>query len=274
MKTLLKNPIFDIKPRDGDLEEVQHANSVLHYSKKVYRKLYNDLLGIKKSREKRNRERGPLFFTIGLSISLFLTIIALNWRSYDNQGIVDLGKVEGNFDEIMDVPISNQPPPPPPKKLENFNIKTVDDKTFIEDMNINLDVELTEDLAVKDVVYEDIPILEAEEEKVDEIFLVVEDQAQFPGGIGEFYKYVAESIVYPETAKRLNISGRVFVRFVVEKDGNITQVSVVRGIGGGCDAEAARVIQNSPKWIPAKQRGRPVRVYMTVPINFTLRMME
>ena len=67
----------------------------------------------------------------------------------------------------------------------------------------------------------------------------------------------------PETAKRLNVSGKVFVRFVVEKDGSPSQVQVIKGIGAGCDEEAIKVIENSPHWIPAKQRGRPVRVYMT-----------
>ena len=72
-------------------------------------------------------------------------------------------------------------------------------------------------------------------------------------------------------AKRLDISGRVYVRFVIEKDGSVTDVQVVKGIGGGCDEEAVKVLENSPKWIPGKQRGNNVRVYMTVPILFLLK---
>lgn len=270
MKTLFDHPVYPFKPTDGSLEDSLRAVEVLH-PQKISADNYQDLMDIKRAREKRDRERGPLFFFIGLSLSLLLVTIAFNWKSYDNADIVDLGQVDNTFDEMLEVPVSTQPPPPPPKKMEVLNIQVVDDEQIIEEVEINLDVELTEEMAVADVVYEDIPIEEVEE-KADEIFQVVEDHPTFPGGIGQFYQYVAENITYPESARRLNVSGRVFVRFVIEKDGKPTQVHVVKGIGAGCDEEAVRVIENSPAWNPGKQRGHPVRVYMTVPINFTLRL--
>jgi protein TonB len=82
--------------------------------------------------------------------------------------------------------------------------------------------------------------------------------------------YVSENLKYPVKASRMDIQGRVFVQFVVEKDGSLTDIQVVKGIGAGCDEEAVRVIKNAPRWEPGKQRGRPVRVKMILPIVFKL----
>ncbi|MBK8443334.1 MAG: energy transducer TonB [Sphingobacteriales bacterium] len=97
---------------------------------------------------------------------------------------------------------------------------------------------------------------------------VVELMPQFPGGDAELLKYLRSNIQYPEEAKRLKIEGKVFVSFVVEKDGNIANAKVLRGIGGGCNEEALRVIQNMPKWVPGLQGGEPVSVSFKLPIVF------
>ena len=99
---------------------------------------------------------------------------------------------------------------------------------------------------------------------------MVQDQPEPEGGIAAFYDYLGEHIRYPDEARRIGISGRVFVEFVVDKDGSITQAKVVKGIGGGCDEEAVGVVMSSPKWKPGKRRGRPVKVRMTVPVFFML----
>lgn len=267
MKSVFDHPPYP-QPVDGNLEESLKATRILH-PKSLYAEHYDSLMEVKRQRVETEKERRPLFFFIGLSLSLLLITIAFNWKSFDDSAIVDLGQVEDDFDEIMEVPVSTQPPPPPPKQSEILNIEVVDDQEIIEEVEINLDVELTEDMNVEDVVY-DIPEPEIEEEEAEQIFQIVEDTPAFPGGISSFYKYVSENINYPSLARRLDITGRVFVRFVIEKDGKPSQVVVAKGIGGGCDEEAVRVIENSPKWIPGKQRGKPVRVYMTVPIFFTL----
>ncbi|HCX21371.1 MAG: energy transducer TonB [Flammeovirgaceae bacterium] len=226
---------------------------------------------VKRERQALEIERKPLFFFIGLSLSLLFVIVAFNWKTYDKTNLVDLGQVNTEFDEVLDMPLSQQLPPPPPKKnLEVFELKEVEDEVLIEDMDLNLDMEMTEDLAVEDVVYEDLG-LEVEEEVVEEIFQVVETWPEPDGGMASFYSYVADNMEYPEMARRLNISGVVFVQFVVEKDGSITDVKVVKGIGAGCDEEAVRVVSGAPAWHPGKQRGMPVRVYRTVPIRFILR---
>jgi TonB family protein len=93
---------------------------------------------------------------------------------------------------------------------------------------------------------------------------------EFPGGEKGLMEYVSNNVKYPEEAKNKNIAGRVFVSFVVEKDGSINEVKVLRGIGGGCDEEAVRVIKSMPKWKPGKQNGKPVRVNFQMPFVFKL----
>jgi protein TonB len=102
------------------------------------------------------------------------------------------------------------------------------------------------------------------------IFSIAEEPAQFPGGDEALLKFIHENIKYPREAIKNKISGTVYVQFVVEKDGSISDVKVVRGIGGGCDEEAVRVITKMPNWIPAKQKGIPVRFFYVIPITFVL----
>ena len=110
-----------------------------------------------------------------------------------------------------------------------------------------------------------------EEVKVEEeVFVVVEEQAEFPGGMDSMFAYIHKNLKYPEQAKEKGIQGRVFVQFVIEKDGSISNVKILRGIGGGCDEASVEMIKNMPKWKPAKQRGKPVRCQFNLPINFEL----
>jgi TonB family protein len=117
-------------------------------------------------------------------------------------------------------------------------------------------------------------ILEADTTKPvandNEIFTVVEEQPEFPGGSPALYRYLGDNIVYPKAAQRANVSGRVFVKFIIKKDGSIENVTILRGIGFGCDEEAVRVIQSSPKWKPGKQKGKAVDVYYNMPVVYKL----
>ena len=104
-----------------------------------------------------------------------------------------------------------------------------------------------------------------------EIFTVVEVMPVYDGGIEELYKFLGNNIKYPEEAKKDSIQGRVFVNFIVETDGSVTNVNVLRGIGGGCDEESIRVVSMMPKWTPGTQRGKAVRVSYNLPIKFSLK---
>jgi len=103
-----------------------------------------------------------------------------------------------------------------------------------------------------------------------EIFVMVEDNPSFPGGQEARIKFLVENINYPNLAKEQNIQGTVYLQFVVEKDGRITHVKVLRGVGGGIDEEAVRVTKAMPNWNPGKQLNKPVRVQFNMPIKFVL----
>ena len=110
-----------------------------------------------------------------------------------------------------------------------------------------------------------------EEEVEEEIFIVVEDDPEFPGGKDSLYAFIERNLVYPQWAKDNKIEGKVYVSFTVETDGSISNIKVLRDIGGGCGAEAVRVLMKMPKWKPGKQRGKSVRVQFNLPIEFKLK---
>ena len=126
------------------------------------------------------------------------------------------------------------------------------------------DVKAEEDKSVAIDTITGIDIIE------EEIFQMVEEMPSFPGGEAKMMEFIAKNLKYPQIARETGIQGRVFVNFVVERDGSITNAKVSRGIGGGCDDEAVRVIQSMPKWKPGKQRGKAVRVSYLVTVNFRL----
>jgi TonB family protein len=104
----------------------------------------------------------------------------------------------------------------------------------------------------------------------DSIFFLTEQMPQFPGGDNGLFQYLKKTIVYPALARVQKISGRVYVEFIVERDGSVSHVRVTRGVGGGCNEEAARVVAQMPKWTPGQMSNSPVRVQYTLPVNFSL----
>lgn len=207
-----------------------------------------------------------LFLNIGLVVSLLIVITAFEWKFYDQGELMDLGQVNDEFEDVMEIPPTEQPPPPPPKIQQPEIIEVPDEEEIEEEIEVDLDVEITEETVVEELVFEE-PV---EEEVAEEIFTIVEDQPSPKGGMAAFYEYVGKKLKYPAQARRMGIEGKVFVEFVVDKDGSITDVKAIKGIGAGCDEEAIRVIQDAPKWNPGKQRGRPVKVRMILPITFKL----
>jgi len=207
-----------------------------------------------------------LFLNVGLVVSLLIVIFAFEKKVYDDGSLVNLNAQAEDFEDLMDIPQTQQPPPPPPKKVQPEIIEVPDEEEIEEEIEIDLDVEMTEETVIEEVVFEEAP----EEEEVDEIFTIVEDQPTPEGGMSAFYQFISKKLKYPAQARRMGIEGKVFVQFVVDKDGSLTEVQAVKGIGAGCDEEAERVIKSAPKWKPGKQRGRSVKVRMILPITFKL----
>lgn len=213
-------------------------------------------------------ERKKTIFTeIGLVITLALILLAFNYKSYDRGSNSEIQvRVDDTPEEIIPITKQEVKPPPqaPPPQVTVINI--VNDDVEVEN-DIDIDVEADQETEVQDYV----PVVKEEEEVVEmEIFTVVESMPGYPGGDAARMQFLQENIKYPQMARESGIQGTVYVTFVVETDGRVTDVRVLRGIGGGCDEEAIRVIQLMPRWVPGKQRGKPVRVQFNMPIKFTL----
>ena len=203
------------------------------------------------------------FFLAGIVISLSLVFCAFEYRTYNTSTITDEFPDAPEVEQLPPITKPKPPPPPPPKIYSGFNLK--DD--VVEDPPI-WDPEY--DKNEPDYEYEPITIEPEPETEYEGYIYIAEIQANFPGGDSERMKFLQKNMRYPQMARESNIEGTVFLSFLVEKDGTITQVKVMRGIGGGCDEEAVRVLKSMPKWSPGKQRGRPVRLKMTMPIKFRL----
>ncbi len=210
-----------------------------------------------------------MFTNFGLAVAVGLTLAAFEYKTYDDAAIKDLGDVADNFEDILDVPITQQPPPPPPPPpMEQPVIQEIPDEVKIEEkIDVNFDVDVKETTVIKEVAIKEVVI---EEEKADVIFDVVETQPNPPGGMAGWNKYLSDNLKYPTQARRMGVEGTVIVVFVINTDGSIQDVEVLRGIGGGCDEEAVKIVKGAPKWEPGKQRGKPVRTRMRLPIRFKL----
>lgn len=214
---------------------------------------------LKKNPEVSLENKKSLFFQIGLIVTLVIVFVAFEWKSYDkvnyNLGQLNLDDLEEEIIPITKQEIKPPPPPPPPPEV----IEIVEDE-----------VEIEEELEIEDTESDEDEMIEIEEESDDEFFMVVENMPEFPGGDLGLMKYIQKNVKYPPIAKEYNITGKVYVSFIVDKSGSVTNVKIVRGVDKNLDAEALRVVKSLPKYKPGKQRGKPVRVMFTIPINFTL----
>jgi len=215
--------------------------------------------------------RKGVYFAIGLLFILASIFCLFEYKFYDTDEIVTK-KLHLDLIEAEVVPISQlTPPPPPPPPMATTQIQIVSDhEEIVIELEIE-DLEIDDDTKIEVVVPIAIDELPEEEVVEEEIFTIVEKMPEYPGGIEKLFTYLSENMDYPDMAKDAKIQGKVYITFVVDKDGSIAGVKVLRGIGGGCDEEAIRVVKSMPKWNPGKQRGRPVRVQYNLPINFVLK---
>lgn len=205
-----------------------------------------------------------LWFNLGLLLSLAAVITAFEWKSvYDGPQIALEYTFEG--EEMSIVPQTVIPPPPKPKPLLANPIPVQEDEP-IEDQ-------------IEDIVFDpgelDVPepIIEGDlpDETVVDYVDYADKQPEPIGGYEAFYKFISKNIKYPSQARKLGVEGKVFVRFIVDEQGEVTNLKIIRGIDAGCDAEVLRLMEKSPKWNPGKQRAKPVKVRMVIPIIFELK---
>lgn len=222
---------------------------------------------LKKSPKANLETKRTYFVQFGMIIALLITLGAFEWKSYEKQEInLEQRAVADIAEEIIPITKQEKPPPPPEPPKQTTLLRVVEDDVVVEDIII-IDVMADDETEMEEF----IPMQIEEEEIVEEkIFIVVENQPEFPGGEKARRMYLAKNIDYPQLARESGIQGTVYLTFVVEKDGSVTDVRILRGIGGGCDEEALRVVKAMPRWQAGKQRGKPVRVQFQMPIRFTL----
>ena len=208
------------------------------------------------------RKRRIFFLLAGFMVALGVVLSGLTWKRITIKKEQERQVKMNTMDQQMVQP--NQPKKPKKKKpKQTTKVKEVEDKKKIEkDLTIG-DLSVDEDTEFNFDSGEDKP-------KEDKVFAIVEEQPSFPGGDGKMMEYIQEHIKYPRKAREMGTTGTVYVQFIVNKDGSITNVEVLKGIGDGCDKEAKRVVRNMPKWDPGQQRGRSVRVSVKIPIRFSL----
>lgn len=209
-----------------------------------------------------------IFFEIGLVLALGILLYAFEWKTETNKAQDLTGpQVEQVEEESTPVTVQNTPPPAPPPaapKLADLIDIVENDEDIDDELEITDAEDETENTVVDVTKFEDF----GEEDTGEaQIFQVVETMPSFKGNMN---KWLKDNVHYPILAQENGVSGKVFVAFVVEKDGSITDVKVARSVDPSLDKEAVRVVKSMPKWNPGKQRNKPVRVAFTVPINFTL----
>ena len=226
---------------------------------------------LKKSPKADLENRRGLFLEIGLVVILAAALVAFNVRTYEKEvkEVQQRTAIDELEDQIMQTQEKEEPPAPPEEpEAVTTELKVVENDAELTNEVGLINAEDNANLAQEE--FKGVQVEEEEEEEEEEIFMVVEDDPEFPGGLDALAQYLAKNIQYPDLARQNNITGRVFVTFVVEKDGSVGQVKVLRDIGGGCGAEAMRVVKSMPKWKPGKQRGKPVRTQFNLPVNFDL----
>ncbi|MBN2637934.1 MAG: energy transducer TonB [Bacteroidales bacterium] len=205
-----------------------------------------------------------IFFEIGLIVVLAMIYFSLNAKSYKTYKPVLADLHVHNMTEEM-APITTQQEKKPILAPKQFmQIRIVDNNVNADDKVI-IDAGVYDDTRVPDYA-------PTSEENVAEkrIFIAVQKKPTFPGGEATLMNYLSSHINYPELARETGVQGKVYLKFVVEPNGKISNVEVIRGIGAGCDEEAIRVVKNMPRWNPGMQMGKPVRVAFSLAVNFRL----
>lgn len=227
----------------------------------------------KKSPKANLENKRVLFIEIGLIFALLVVLAAFEYKTYDK----DVSMLTSDIQQVIEeeqIPITMETPPPPPEMPKapvlSDAIEIVDDDITIEE---DIFIETEDDASFAVEIRDYIEYSEEEDVEEEEIPLaIVEEKPSFMGGDeNTFTKWVFERIVYPEVAKENGVQGRVVLSFIVDADGYVKNVTVLRGVDPSIDKEAVRVVSSSPRWKPGRQRDRNVRVRYNFPLNFQLR---
>ncbi len=220
----------------------------------------------KKSKFNLLERRRVLFLEIGFIVALAAVLTAFSYRTYQRTITLDPGPGTEFTDELP--PVTKQPEMPKPKPVQPVTVINIIDDNTPEPGPIDIDVETSQ----AEPAPEWQPVVKPEE-NVDERnpFVPIEIEPEFPGGDAALLGFLHRHLKYPLLARNIGIEGTVYVSFVIMPDGSVSDIKLVRGIGGGCDEEALRVIGMMPDWKPGIQAGRKVPAGRIVPIKFELK---
>lgn len=213
-------------------------------------------------------KKRALFVQFGLLVALSTVLFAFELKQYDKPTMILTNSMaKTDLEEtVMQTERQQELPPPPPAAITTM-LEIVDNQTEILD-EIEINIEVNKTTLLQDYT----PAGSKEQEKEEEIiYQVVEEQASYKGGDAALFQFLGTTLKYPQTAIDARIEGTVFVQFVVEKDGSITNVEIRQSsLGGGCEEAAMDAVKKMPKWNPGKQRNRPVRSIFILPVLFQL----
>lgn len=219
-----------------------------------------------------------LFFTIGFILSSLLVIVVLEWKTYPERLLVDEVEDSGDWDNSLLFPVEIIEKPKI-KKVKKFQLTSIgkESKTSLTKHPKNaIEIPVIEDIEIDEEVPPPPPVMKPllplpPISCAIGCDLLVSIEPVPIAGFKHFYQYIAQHLRYPAKAHKEGITGKVVLQFIVEKDGSLTNIKVLEGIGGGCNEEAVRVLRKAPRWKPGKQRGRPIKVRKTLPIIFKFR---
>lgn len=225
---------------------------------------------IKKTPKANLENKKTMAILIGLVLALGIMFIAFEWSKNEIKVYDDA--IQGEFvedEEMIEVTFRNETPPPPPPPIQETVLSDIidirDDKEDIQTKDFD-----SEDDKNKQVVIQAPIAAPVEDPEENRIHVVVERMPEFPGGEAAMNQFISRNIRYPVIAQENGIQGRVVVQFVVNTDGKIVDVEVVRGVEESLDKEAIRVVKAMPPWNPGRQGGKNVRVKYTLPIRFRI----
>ena len=226
-------------------------------------------MDVKKSPKASLEDKKMLFVMMGLVMVLSLLYIGFEWtdKEITVYAATDTSLLAEEEIEVVQTAQELPPPPPPPAPEIVEILNVVEDNVEVASVEINTEDDKNKVVAISAPVTSSAPI---EEEEDQVIFQVVEKMPSFPGGDAALFKFLNENVKYPVIAQENGVQGRVICQFVVNRDGSIVDVEVVRSVDASLDKEAIRVIKSMPKLSPGQQRGKPVRVKYTLTVNFQL----
>ncbi len=227
----------------------------------------------KKTPKANLENKKALFIQFGLIVALSITIFAFEFRSYEQKDPVFISR--DVVDVIPDIVSITQEEPQLQKPEQISAPKTTEFVVVDDNVVIKKEWNMNDILGDKNfaATFEKIDIVVPDEilkDEDDHIFIGVQEEAEFPGGYAKLQEYLSQSIKYPKSALETGAEGTVMLTFVVEKDGSITDIKILRDAGSGLGEEAIRVVREMPKWKPAKQRTKVVRQQFTLPVKFML----